>query len=113
MHLLAHAKIIFSQVEACMAKGELDSAFPQFHISLNGGSPFFLTRVVVKGCPSCQLPFRRFIPVSPTFRNSYSCYSHYVKFRTTYLYHVYSIVCFRTFLLLHSKSINFGISLIA
>ena len=52
----------------------------------------------------------RFIPVSPTFRNSYSCYSHYVKFRTTYLY---SIVCFRIILLLHSKSINFGISLIA
>ena len=43
--------------------------------------------------------FGRFIPVSPTFRNSYSCYSHFVKFRTTYLY---SIVCFRLILLLLS-----------
>ena len=48
-----------------------------------------------------------FIPVSPTFRNSYSCYSHYVKFRTTYLY---SIVCFRLILLLLSKSINLVIN---
>ena len=51
-----------------------------------------------------------FIPVSPTYRNAYSCYSHYAKVRLTYLY---SIVCFRIILLLHSKSINFGISLVA
>ena len=32
--LFGISKIIFSQGEACIAKGELDSAFPQFHISL-------------------------------------------------------------------------------
>ena len=44
---------IFSERGLYIAKGELDSAFQQFHISLNGGSMFFSFHVVVIGCPSC------------------------------------------------------------
>ena len=66
---------IFSGWCLYIAKGELDSAFPQFHISLNGGS-IFLPHIVVIECPSWQLPIRRPSSVNNSFLLKHWVESH-------------------------------------